>query len=143
LLEGRTDDFLVVDLVHREQPVPDMLRARVDLLLDQGIIDRVRRGCGTRLMLPQHFYRHLGKHGVYTRRHGLDRETNRQLLLKHIRDNATEGATLGELQEVLPALSRRSIQGLLDILRREGRIRLEGKTRAGRWHPVDVGGSDR
>jgi len=36
----------------------------------------------------------------------------------------------------LPALSRRSIQGLLKNLRSEGKIRLEGKTRAAKWYPT-------
>jgi ATP-dependent DNA helicase RecG len=136
-----TDDFLVVDLVHREQPIPNVLQPRFERLLEQGILERVGRGRGTRLLLSRRFYRHLGKGGTYTRKRGLDRETNRELLLKHIRDNAADGATLTDLQEVLPALSRRSIQGLLDGLRNEDRIRLEGKTRAARWYPVEVGRS--
>ena len=78
------DDFLVVDLVHREQRVPDPLKSKVGHLLEQGIIERVGRGRGVRLMLSQRFYRHIGKGGVYTRKRGLDRETNKELLLKHI-----------------------------------------------------------
>ena len=131
-----TDDFLVVDLVHREQPIPEVLRPRVDVLLDQGILERVGRGRGSRLLLSRRFYRHLGRTGTYTRKIGLDRETNRQLLLKHIHDNARVGTALADLQEVLPALSRRSIQGLLKNLRSEGKIRLEGKTRAAKWYPT-------
>jgi len=134
-----TDDFLVVDLIHREQPVPDILRSRIETLLDQGIVERVGRGRGTRLLLSRRFYRYLGQAGVYTRRRGLDRETNRQLLLKHIRDNAAEGATLADLQEVLPSLSRRSIQGLLESLRVDGMIHVEGKTRGAKWHPSESG----
>ena len=129
------DDFLVVDLVRREQPVPDDLRSRVEHLLEQGIIERVGRGRGVRLLLSQRFYRHIGKAGVYTRRRGLDRETNKELLLKHIQDNQDEGSRLGELLQVLPALSRAQVQNLLRSLRREGRVQNVGRTNAARWYP--------
>ena len=129
------DDFLVVDLARREQRVPDPLRLRVEHLLEQGIIERVGRGRGVRLLLSRRFYRHIGKAGVYTRKRGLDRETNKQLLLKHIQDNQDEGSRLGELAQVLPALSRAQVQNLLRSLRHEGRIHEVGRTRAARWYP--------
>ena len=129
------DDFLVVDLVRREQRVPDSLRLRVEHLLEQGIIERVGRGRGVRLLLSQRFYRHIGKAGVYTRKRGLDRETNKELLLKHIQDNRKEGSRLGELVQVLPALSRAQVQNLLRGLRHEGRIHKIGVTKAARWYP--------
>ncbi len=129
------DDFLVVDLVRREQPVPDSFRSRVEHLLEQGIIERVGRGRGVRLLLSQRFYRHIGKAGVYTRKRGLDRETNKELLLKHIQDNQDEGSPLRELVQVLPALSYFQVQKLLQDLRRQGQIRRVGNTNASRWYP--------
>ncbi len=129
------DDLLVVDLVHREQPVSDDLQSRVNHLLEQGIIERVGRGRGVRLMLSRSFYRYIGKAGTYTRKRGLDRETNKELLLKHIRDNRKEGSQLRELRQVLPALSRDQVQSLLRSLKSEGRIYKVGATRAARWYP--------
>ena len=136
-----TGDFLVVDLVHRGQPIPEMLRHRVGPLLERGVLERVGRGPGARLLLSRRFYRHLGKGGEYTRKRGLDRETNKQLLLKHIEENAAEGASLAELQEVLPGLGRRAIQGLLESLKGEGEVVLRGRTRAARWYASEVEGS--
>ena len=129
------DDFLVVDLVRREQPVPDSFRSRVEHLLEQGIIERVGRGRGVRLLLSQRFYQHIGKAGVYTRKRGLDRETNKELLLKHIQDNQDEGSPLRELVQVLPALSYFQVQKLLQDLRRQGQICRVGNTNASRWYP--------
>lgn len=131
-----TEDFLVLDLVHRGQPLPEYLRPRLEPLLDQGVIERIGRGRGVRYLLSRRFYRFLGQPGVYTRRRGLDRETNKALLLKHIQDSAAVGATLAELQEVLPGLSRFQIQTLLRELKREGRIRVVGVTKGARWFPV-------
>ena len=128
-----TEDFLVVDLVHREQPVPAHLAARLSYLRDQGVIERVGRG--VRHLLSRRFYRFLGQGGVYTRRRGLDRETNKALLVQHIEDSAGTGTRLEELQQVLPGLSRYQVQTLLRELKRDGRIKVEGVTKAAHWFP--------
>ncbi len=129
------DDLLVVDLIHREQSVPDDLQSRVNHLLEQGIIERVGRGRGVRLMLSRRFYRYIGKVGTYTRKRGLDRETNKALLLKHIRDNRKSGSQLKELVQVLPSLSYVQVQKLLQELRIKGQIHKVGNTSAARWYP--------
>src|SRR3972149_4086805 len=99
-----TDDFLVIDLVHRGEIVPDHLKPRIEHLLDQGVIERMGGGRGVRLLLPpRRFYRHLGKAGVYTRKRGLDRETNKALLVKHIEDNQAGGWRMEEVRQGLPA----------------------------------------
>jgi ATP-dependent DNA helicase RecG len=126
------EDFLVLDLVHREQPVPDFLKPRLEPLLEQGVIKRIGRDRGVRYLLSRRFYRFLGQPGVDTRRR-LDRGTNKALLLKHIEDSGSAGATFGELQEVLPALSRDQVQTLLRELKRDGQIGVEGTTKAARW----------
>lgn len=127
-----TDDFLLIDVIHREQSVPSYLTARLPYLLDQGVIERLGRGRGTRYLLSRRFYRFLGKGGVYTRRLGLDKETNKALLSKHIRDSR-EGVPFAELTQVLPSLPRSSIQRLLRELREEGKIRLVGIKKGARW----------
>ena len=137
-----TDDFLVIDLVHREQPIPDVLRPRVEPLLEQGILERVGRGRGTRLLLSRRFYRHLGKPGVYTRKRGLDRETNKALLLKHIEASGEDGAPFQDLAQVLPALPRSTIQRLLRELRDEGRVQVAGQRRGARWIPCPPPGNE-
>ena len=129
------DDLLLVDLIHREQPVPDDLKPRIEPLLEQGIIERTGRGRSARLLLSRRFYRHIGKAGVYTRKRGLDRETNKELLLKHIQDNRKEGSPLRELVQVLPALSYVQVQRLIQELKTEGQIHKEGHTKATRWYP--------
>jgi len=128
-----TEDFLVLDFVHREQPIPDTLKPRLGPLLEQGVIERFGRGRGVRYLLSRRFYRFLGKGGVYTRRRGLDRETNKELLLRHIQDAFPEGCAMAELEQVLPNLSRPSIKRLLDELRDEGKATLQGTRRWARW----------
>jgi len=131
-----TEDFLVMDFIHCEQPVPDFLKPRIQNLSEQGVIEQVGRGRGTRYLLSRRFYRFLGKSGVYTRKHGLDRETNKALLLKHIRESHKSGATFSEFEQVLPGLSRRQIQTLVQDLKRGGLITMKGIKKGTRWFPV-------
>ncbi|WP_040668213.1 ATP-binding protein [Nitrolancea hollandica] len=137
-----TEDFLILDLVHREERAPREYQERVSQLLDLGAIERIGRGRGVRYLLSRRFYTSVGRSGVYTRHRGLDRETNKALLMRHIEVNRTRGSQLGELQEVLPALSRKTIQHLLGELKSEGLIHVIGRTRSARWFPgPDHGGS--
>ncbi|RLC45337.1 MAG: transcriptional regulator, partial [Candidatus Coatesbacteria bacterium] len=130
-----TRDFLVLDLIHNEEKVPDHLKDRVHKLAEQKVVDVIGRGRGTRYILSRRFYKYIGKKGVYTRKKGLDRDTNKQLLLKHIRDNRKEGSRLKELMQVLPMLSRDQVRTLLRELEADGHIRHIGRTRASLWFP--------
>lgn len=125
-----TEDFLVVNHVHRDQPIPERLRDRIPRLLDLGVIERIAR---RRFILGRRFYAALGKKGVFTRVHGLERETNKELLLKHIRDNAATGSKMDEFYQVLPGLTRSNIQVLLRELRDSGKIHVIGLTSAAKW----------
>lgn len=130
------EDLLVLDALQRGAPVPSEFRTSLDRLIEQGIVERIGKGRGVRFVLSRRFYSFLGKSGSYTRQRGLDRETLKALLLKHIQDARPQGARLKDMQEVLKDLSRNQIQTLLRELRREGRIRSEGIARAGLWYPT-------
>lgn len=136
-----THQFLVLDLVFRDQPIPESLRPQVRGLVDLGIVERIGKGRGSRFVLAQRFYGFLKKKGVYTRKRGLDRETNKALLLKHIEGNMADGSPLRDLEQVLPGLSRRQVQGLLRELKNEGRAFFVGRTRGVLWYPGAEPGS--
>jgi ATP-dependent DNA helicase RecG len=127
-----TRDLLVLDLVHREQPVPAVLEPHLRRLTGVGAVERVGRGRGVRYLLSRRFYLMTGRTGAYTRRRGLDRDTHEELLLKHLRESPA-GCALAELCEVLPELGRRQVQALLEELRREGRATVAGTRRWARW----------
>ncbi len=127
-----TGDFLVLNHIRREQIVPELLRDRIPRLLDIGVIERVARG---KFILGRRYYAAVGKKGVYTRKRGLDRETNKELLLKHIRENAGTGSKMDEFYQVLPALTRGQLQNMLVELRAGGSIHKIGNTSAARWYP--------
>jgi len=134
-----TQDFLILDRVHRGLPVQDALKPRLFYLVETGVLELTGRGRGARYILAKRFYVMTGRKGVYTRKIGLDKETNKALLLKHIRASKAEGARMEEFQQVLPSLSRFQITRLLNGLREGGLILKKGKTRTTRWFPFNGG----
>ena len=132
-----TYDFLTLDAIAREKPLPNTLRSRLAGLIDAGVVETQGRGRGVRYHLSRSLYALIGKPGTYTRRRGLDHETNKALLEKHLLDNQINGAPLAELCQVLPALSQRAVQRLMGQLRDEKRALLRGNRKAARWFPGD------
>ena len=130
-----TDDFLVINALFYEQKLPNNLRSRIKNLVDMGIVENAGRN---KYVLARGFYTATGKTGVYTRIIGLDRETNKELILKHIKQNGKKGTPLKELHQVLPGHARSQIQVLLRELRSEERIYVEGNTSAARWFPLTI-----
>lgn len=131
-----THDFLILDALRREQPLTSVQLTRIHALIDAGVVESHGRGRGARYLLSRSMYAALGKKGDYTRKRGLDHGTNKELLIKHIRDNNTDGSPLRDLTQVLPALSSSKVQALLHELREEGRIQAVGLRRWARWYLV-------
>ncbi len=131
------NDYMALDLLRRNQQLPPELQQSLPRLSRCGAIEAIGRGKGTRYILAKDLYRALGNPGAYTRERGLDHETQKQLLLKHIRDNAEYGSPLRELQQVLPHVGRRSVQRLVAELRDEGFITVRGKTNTAMWLPKE------
>jgi ATP-dependent DNA helicase RecG len=125
-----TDDFLVINTLFHERKLSDNLRSRTKLLIDMGIIEHTGRN---KYVLARSLYTVTGKSGVHTRIVGLDRETNKELILKHIKQNGDKGTPLNELYQVLPGHSRGQIQTLLRELRNEKKVYVTSNTPAGKW----------
>ena len=135
LAKFSTQDFLVLNSLAREEKIPHALQGCLSRLTDLGLVERLGRG---KYILSRRYYSSAGKAGEYTRKRGLDRNTNKELLLNHIRRSGSVGAPSAELQQVLPALSRGQIKSLLNSLRKEGKVELLGQKRGARWFWVEV-----
>ena len=125
-----TGDFLVINALYHEMSIAENLRPYLKHLTELGIVEHVGR---SKYVLARSLYAAAGKSGVHTRVVGLDRETNKELLLKHIRANGDKGTPFKELQQVLPGHSRNQIQVLMRELHKENKVYCEGKTKASRW----------
>ncbi len=67
-----------------------------------------------------------------------DRAQRKQQLFNQIRINQGIGSRLVDLHQTMSDLTASQLQVLLKELKAEGMIRLEGRTRAGRWFPNGV-----
>ena len=135
LQQFTTDDFLLLDLVHRDEALPEPLKSRIKGLLSAGVVERTGRG---KVILSRRFYSFLGAPGEHTRKAGLDRETEKELLMKHLTAAGSHGAPMAELLQVLPGKNRDHVKRLLEQLRSEGRAHVTGTKRSARWQQVAV-----
>ena len=129
-----TEDFLVIDALYHERPLNEKMQSRLNRLIEMGIVEHIGR---KKYVLARSLYAATGKTGVHTRRVGLDRDTNKELLLKHIRQNSEVGTPFKELQQVLPGLNRNQIQDLMKELKKDGKVFCEGRTSAARWFAIN------
>jgi ATP-dependent DNA helicase RecG len=125
-----TEDVLVLDAILDGKPLDSRLRDRVAHLLKIGVIEKAGRN---KYMLSRGFYEFSGQRGLYTRQRGLDHQTNKELLLKHIADNHIQGSPLSDLAQVLPNLLHHKVQVLLKELRSENKVVVRGMTKGARW----------
>lgn len=132
-----TAHLLVLDSVRREAAVPEALKPLVDRLVTDGLLERVSRGRGTRLILSRNFAHAIGESAAYTRRKGLDQEESKFLLLKHLKHKRDQGAPLAELAEVLPSKTKRQVQHLLRLLADEGKATSPRRGRGSAWKSID------
>jgi ATP-dependent DNA helicase RecG len=132
------EDFLILDLIHREEQIPQKWQSNIKHLIEAGILEKHGRGRGVRYLFSRRYYSFIGKSGAYTRKLGLDRATNKELLLKHIIAHAQTGSRLQELMQVLPMLSKDQVQKLVKELKIQSAIYNKGTTRSALWYPVSI-----
>lgn len=125
-----TYDFLALDHIHRDLPLDEALKSRLPLLIDVGAVERSGKA---KYLLSQRLYETIGAKGIYTRKRGLDRNTNKALLLQHIERNNAQGSKMEEFLQVLPSLKRSEIQSILRSMVQERSVHKIGKTRGSSW----------
>lgn len=128
-----TSDLLVLDLARRGQPIRASLKARGNLLVDAGALERTGRG---KLILSQRYRAFAGDEPLHTLEKGLSRGAEKALLREHLKAAGEAGSPMQELMEVLPGRSRDYVKRRLDELRDEGAAALVGQRKQARWHAV-------
>lgn len=128
-----THELLVLNAIQKGIKTPPPLRYVLQILLQDGIIERLSH---TKFILSKKYYLISGQKGSYTRQKGLDRETNKQLLLKHIHDNVSSGSTIAEFRQILPEFTDKQIRTLINELRDNKLIYILGSKRNARYYPL-------
>jgi ATP-dependent DNA helicase RecG len=134
LLSFSLDDFIVIQAVFEDRPISPRFAACIKRLLEEGLLEKTSSRGTSAPILSRRLYKAIGKEGVHTRKKGLDRGYNKQLLFRHIELSEPAGAKMEELLQVLPSFNRHLIRPLLSSLQKEGKIHVAGTTKAARWH---------
>lgn len=102
-----------------------------DRLMELGLIEKVGYG---KYMLSKRYYSDTNQKWEYTKRKGLSKEKNKELILQHLKDFGF--GRKRDFMEVFEfSLSERQIEQLLEELKKEGKIFFDGKprSRTGQW----------
>lgn len=91
---------------------------------ESGIIEKAGKG---KIILSKKYYEHIGKRGEYTRRRGLDKGTNKQLLMKHLEHH--KKGYIEDFIDVLKDVPRSTINRYLKELMVEHKVELVGNPR--------------
>ncbi|NLX25337.1 MAG: transcriptional regulator [Lentisphaerae bacterium] len=132
-----THDLILLDKVHSEAKIEPTDKERLNQLVEQGVLERSGSGRGVRYMLSLRFYEMAGRKAQHTRKSGLDRSTNIELIHKHIRSCGALGAPMREIREVVPSLTYDTVRGLAQSLKAEGKIEARGHGGAARWFAIE------
>lgn len=100
-------------------------------LLELGLIEKIGF---SKYMLSKQYYTDMNLRGKYTKKKGLSRNKNKELILQHLND--FKSATKAEFSEVFKyELSPKEISNLLEELKRDKKIFFEGAPRSpkGKW----------
>ena len=125
-----TEEYLALDAAHRGGPMPTRASPYVSTLMTEGLLAETESG----QYILSKLYTDLPGGSTFSQRNSSLRLENKSLLLQHIRDHNDAGSKLEMLLQVLPELTRRQVQRLLDELRTEGNAHSEGRTSAARWY---------
>ena len=132
------EDLLALDLMQRNEAISEDLKPRLARLIEEGVIERVGRGRGVRYIISGKFYRLAGRHGTYTRKKGLDQDTNKALLLKHLERAGTAARRCLSSRKSCPRFPGVISSGCYRIYEAKGglkqAVRVAG--RAGSWATV-------
>ncbi len=127
-------DLILLDRIHSEKPVDPSDKERLKQLVEQGVIERFGRGRGVRYLLSRTFYEMAANSGLHTRRQGLERGTNKELIYRHVEHQGKGGAVRDQFRQVLPDLNDNQIKGLLKELQAERRVYCTGHAKGARWY---------
>lgn len=128
-----TADFLLLQQIAEGLKIDERFQRNLETLATLGVIEKShRRG---HWVLSRKVSAIAKAKGSYTRSKGLDRNTNKELLLSHVQNFAAQGSKMDEFRQVLPFLERSAIQVLLRELRVDKLIHSHGATNGARWYP--------
>ncbi len=116
-------DLIVLEKIKSDEKVFDKTQG-LKRLFEHGLIEKAGKG---KVILSIKYYEHIGRKGEYTRRRGLDKETNKELIIKHLKHY--KKGYIEDFLEVLKDIPRSTINRYLQKLKEDNKIELIGNPR--------------
>ena len=131
-LNFSTPEFLALHAIANGLPLDTPLKSCLARLLKEGFIERNgKRGRGVRYHLSTAILKTTGHTPLPEPT--IATEAAKEAILRHLADCGESGASMSELEELLYNVPRGEVRKILNSLRDDKLVRLEGKTRAARW----------
>jgi len=93
-------------------------------LFSLGLIEKI----GTRkYILSKRYYSYIGKTGEYTRRKGLDKHKNKELILEHLRIH--KKGYMSDFKDIFEEIPDSTISNWVSELKKDDKIRFMGNPR--------------
>ncbi len=118
------EELLILHKIKNSEQIPP--NYITEQLLELGLIEKIGF---SKYMLSKQYYTDMDQKGKYTKKKGLSRGKNKELIVQHLND--FKSATKADFDEVFKfELSGKEISNLLEELKREGKIHFEGTPRS-------------
>lgn len=117
-------DYVVLERVRQDIYRTITEHPGLQHLMELGLVEKARSGRFTKPILSKRFYIAFDKRGEYTRQKGLGKNTNLELILKHLTMHRKGYAR--DIEQVLPHVDRTTINRYLDELAKQGKIEIVG-----------------
>jgi len=125
-------DYVLLEKIRKGESV---FRPQIQHLIDCGLLEQYGKTRSMRFILSSDYYNHAGGLGLRTRRIGLSRDKNKEIILTHLQKH--KKGTMSEFVQIFPELKKIDITNLLMELRRGGKIKNSGRRgRAAYWEIV-------
>ncbi|MBI5787296.1 MAG: putative DNA binding domain-containing protein [Candidatus Schekmanbacteria bacterium] len=123
------EDLLLLDDIRQGRKITS--KKHINKFKEMGLIESCGVTRGTRHLLSKKYYSYVNKGGEYTRKRGLDKDTNKMLIIEHLK-HFTKGK-ITDFEAVFPGMKRQQIHRLLHSLKKEGKIEFRGSQKSGFW----------
>ena len=131
-LKFSTPEFLALHAIANGLPLDTPLKSSLARLLKEGFIERNgKRGRAVRYHLSPTILKATGHTPLPEPT--IDTEAAQEAILRHLAECGESGAPISELAEMLSGVPRSKVKTMLNSLRDDKLVRLEGKNRYARW----------
>jgi len=122
-------DYVLLEKIRKGEKIS---RVKIQHLIDYGLLESYGKTNSMRFILSSDYYNHAGELGLRTKRIGLSRDKNKEIILSHLQKHGK--GTMAEFVQIFPELKKSDVTNLLMELRRAEKIKNSGsKGRAAFW----------